>query len=110
MRPSIRCSETLAARTLRGLHDDLVPHLARFLKPQGKVLDLGAGTGAWAERLLGLGYDVTCVERDIDGFALDTVPCICANLNEDFSVEVPASYAALTSIEVIDHLENPRHF
>lgn len=97
------------ARTPGILHDEVLPLLSRFVGAHSKVLDLGAGTGAWAERLLELGYDVTCVERDIAGFGLDSVRCICADLNENFSAEVKGRFAAITSIEVIEHLENPRH-
>jgi 2-polyprenyl-3-methyl-5-hydroxy-6-metoxy-1,4-benzoquinol methylase len=102
-------SEKLAARTSNGLHDEVLSYLTQVLKPQSKVLDLGAGTGAWAERLLASGYEVTCVERDIAGFGLDSVPCVGADLNENFSTAIRGRYAAITSIEVLEHLENPRH-
>lgn len=103
-------SGKLAVRALNGLHDEVLDCLTQVLKTQSKILDLGAGTGAWAERLLSLGYDVTCVERDMDGFALDSVPCIGVDLNESFSTAIKGRYAAITCIEVIEHLENPRHF
>jgi 2-polyprenyl-3-methyl-5-hydroxy-6-metoxy-1,4-benzoquinol methylase len=103
-------TRALVARTMDGLHDEVLPRLASYVEPHSRILDLGAGTGAWAARLLALGYEVSCVELDIDGFVLDSVPCVCADLNEKFSAEIKGSYAAITSIEVIEHLENPRHF
>jgi 2-polyprenyl-3-methyl-5-hydroxy-6-metoxy-1,4-benzoquinol methylase len=103
-------SERLVARTPDGLYDDVLPWLARFLKPHSRILDLGAGTGALDSRLLASGHQVTCVERDIDGFLLVDARCHCADLNENFSSMVNDKYEAITCVEVIEHLENPRHF
>jgi 2-polyprenyl-3-methyl-5-hydroxy-6-metoxy-1,4-benzoquinol methylase len=100
----------LAARTSEGLHEVALACLTKFLVSPAKVLDLGAGTGAWAQQLLTLGHRVTCVERDIDGFALDSVVCIGADLNDNFLTAIKGKYAAITSLEVIEHLENPRYF
>jgi 2-polyprenyl-3-methyl-5-hydroxy-6-metoxy-1,4-benzoquinol methylase len=108
--PTPRKQVKLAARTSAGLHDTALASLGKFLTIPAKVLDLGAGTGAWAERLVALQHEVMCVERDIDNFALHSVRCIQADLNEDFLSSVTDEYAAITALEVIEHLENPRHF
>jgi 2-polyprenyl-3-methyl-5-hydroxy-6-metoxy-1,4-benzoquinol methylase len=102
--------EQLVARTADGLHDAALSSLRPFLKQGSRVLDLGAGTGAWAARLTALGHAVTCVERDVDRFVLDSVACIDADLNADFAAAVEGTFDVITAIEVIEHLENPRHF
>lgn len=108
--PNLVRSEGLSSRTPDGLHEEALAVLTQHLTRPSKVLDLGAGTGLWAERLLALGHKITCVELDVDGFALKSVPCFYADLNEDFSMTLEGSYTAITAIEVIEHLENPRHF
>lgn len=103
-------SPVLAAKTSSGLHDFALSRLVRFLDVPSKILDVGAGTGAWAERLLALGHSVTCLDRNVCDFGLKSTSCIKADLNEDFSTAISGTYAAVTAIEVIEHLENPRHF
>jgi 2-polyprenyl-3-methyl-5-hydroxy-6-metoxy-1,4-benzoquinol methylase len=100
----------LAERTVDGLHDAAFCELERCLAAPSKILDLGAGTGAWAARLLRHGHRVTCLDRNADAFALDNVPFVRADLNEDFSEAVEAEYPTVTAIEVLEHLENPTHF
>ncbi len=100
----------LVARTINGVHDFVEREFTRFVNSPTSVLDLGCGTGAWASRLVSRGHNVTCADQDRDGFVLKPVPFIHADLNEDFSGRIPGRFSAITAIEVIEHLENPRHF
>jgi 2-polyprenyl-3-methyl-5-hydroxy-6-metoxy-1,4-benzoquinol methylase len=102
--------EKLCAKTIGGLHDAALREFTRHIKTPTNVLDLGAGTGAWAAKLVALGHNVTCVDQCPADFALESARCEYADLNEDFSSIVKDRYSAITSIEVIEHLENPRHF
>jgi 2-polyprenyl-3-methyl-5-hydroxy-6-metoxy-1,4-benzoquinol methylase len=102
--------ESLPAWTIPLLHEMLLGRFVEYVLPGAEVLDLGAGSGAWAARLQRAGYRVTCVERDIAGFRLADTACIGADLDQDFAHLLGGSFQAVTAIEVIEHLENPRHF
>jgi len=100
----------LSVRTIAGLHEAALGEFTRYVTAPTSILDLGAGTGAWAARLSALGHRVTCIDRDGDGFRLNGSAFIRGDLNADFSELFKEKFAAITSIEVIEHLENPRHF
>ena len=100
----------LFARTLDGLHEGVLGVLRRHLPAPARVADLGAGTGAWAARLSALGHQVVGVERDTGGWRFEGAELVEADLNEPFSAKLSGAFAALTAIEVIEHLENPRAF
>jgi 2-polyprenyl-3-methyl-5-hydroxy-6-metoxy-1,4-benzoquinol methylase len=100
----------LAAKTIVGLHDAALREFKRHVETPVNVLDLGAGTGAWAAKLIALGHKVRCVDRNPGDFALESAHCECVDLNDDFSSAIKDRFSAITSIEVIEHLENPRHF
>jgi 2-polyprenyl-3-methyl-5-hydroxy-6-metoxy-1,4-benzoquinol methylase len=72
-------------------------------------LDLGAGTGAWANRLLAAGYAVTAFERPNAGYA-GSARVVEGDLNREFATEFGETrFDVVTCIEVIEHVENPRH-
>lgn len=100
----------LTARTLGGLHETVLAVLRRYLPAPVRVADLGAGTGAWAAQLAALGHQVVGVERDVAAWGLPGVPLVKADLNEPFAQALGGPFSALTAIEVIEHLENPRAF
>ncbi len=50
------------------------------------------------------------MDREDRAFALDNVPFIKADLNEDFSSNLSGDFDAITAIEVIEHLDNPTRF
>lgn len=100
----------LRARTIDGLHEGLSSVLWRHLPSPSRVADLGAGTGAWAARLKALGHQVVAVERDAGSYRFSGAELVVADLNEPFAARLPGRFAALTSVEVIEHLENPRAF
>lgn len=96
--------------TIAGMHDALIGEFSSRLPPPARVLDLGGGTGAWAARLVEAGYGVVAVERTPDRFACSAAKLVMADLNDDFAKAVEGPFDAVTAIEVIEHLENPRHF
>jgi SAM-dependent methyltransferase len=106
-RPSL--APGLAEKAPPGLHAAAFEVLGRFARSGGRVLDLGAGTGAWANRLMQHGYAVTAVDRDTTNWGLSS-ELLPLDLNEDFAGMVGSTFEVVTSLEVIEHLENPRAF
>jgi 2-polyprenyl-3-methyl-5-hydroxy-6-metoxy-1,4-benzoquinol methylase len=78
----------------------------------GSVADLGTGQGALAVELARLGFDVHACDADGETFAADGVPRICfqtADLNARFPFP-DEHFDIVCAVEIIEHLENPRHF
>jgi cyclopropane fatty-acyl-phospholipid synthase-like methyltransferase len=85
--------------------------MQKHVPPQARILDVGAGAGAFSRRLLDHGYhNVQAVEWRADSFAVPGVPVYPLDLNQSWSESLPGRYDAVVSLEVIEHLENPWHF
>ena len=101
----------LRIHALPGLHEFLASLVAQHLQDGATVLDLAAGSGAMSIRLKDLGYSVHASDYVVENFRAEEVPFTQANLNEDFSTKfTDSSFHAVLASEIIEHLENPRHF
>jgi 2-polyprenyl-3-methyl-5-hydroxy-6-metoxy-1,4-benzoquinol methylase len=101
----------LSARCAPGTHEAVVDTIARHNVPRGKLLDLAAGTGALLARLQDSGFkDVRAVELDVDSFHLPGVKPLSVDLNTDFSRTFDGQFDVVTAVEIIEHLDSPRHF
>lgn len=78
------------------------------LEPTSKVVDIGGGAGAFARRLLKYTNNVHVVDHEPPA---DPGPLkyLSMNLNGDWPI-ADGSYDAAVALEVIEHVENPRHF
>jgi SAM-dependent methyltransferase len=75
------------------------------------VLDLGAGSGAFALRLLDHGYSVEAADLDISDWTVSSVPVHKVDMNnQTWGILSNKIYDAVVGIEVIEHLENPTQF
>jgi len=95
-----------------GLHEFVAERvLAHYARPGVRAVDLGAGPGAMAARLQGLGCEVLAVDRDARGFEA-SVPHRCLDFDQtDFASQLgPAGFGLITAIEVIEHVESPIGF
>lgn len=75
-------------------------------QPRGALLDVPAGEGALAERLLRLGFDVSCCDLHPQMFRLPGVEI----LRGDLSASLPygdESFDYLVCVEGLEHIENP---
>jgi 2-polyprenyl-3-methyl-5-hydroxy-6-metoxy-1,4-benzoquinol methylase len=100
----------LAIKAGSNLHQECISIIKNLgLRDRALVLDLGAGEGAFSRRLLDSGYKVTAVEREIGRYRCDAT-CYNLNLNADFCNQWSNRFDLVVAIEVIEHLQNPRHF
>jgi 2-polyprenyl-3-methyl-5-hydroxy-6-metoxy-1,4-benzoquinol methylase len=96
-------------RALPGTHEQVVEIARRYAAPGARVLDLGAGSGALAERLQAAGFQVTAA--DLENYF--ELPSEFVQLNFDdpqFDRNLTERFEVIASVEVIEHLENPAAF
>lgn len=89
----------------QAIHDSVVRILAD--KPRGALLDVPAGEGALAARLIDAGFDVHCCDLYPEIFRLDGVDIHQGNLD----AELPfgdRSFDYVTCLEGLEHIENPQ--
>lgn len=100
----------LKIHAVASLHEECMAQIeALGLPKSAKVLDLGAGEGAFSQRLVEAGLQVNAAEMEPGRFRLD-VPCQNINLNHDFHDKWNEKFDLVVAIEIIEHLHDPRHF
>lgn len=91
-----------------GLHKFLIDSLPPSITSTSQVLDIGAGAGAWIERLGASGFqNLYGIDKDAQRFQATKGHFIAANLDYEDSILPGKAFDLITSIEVIEHLENP---
>ena len=101
----------LRIHTLRGLHEHVAGLISEYVGCSGAAVDLGAGSGALAARLNDMGLAPTAVDYVEENFQLhDTIKFLRTDLNGGFADIVGEQFDLVTAVEIIEHLENPRHF
>lgn len=76
---------------------------------RGKLLDVGAGTGAFSIKLKSEGFDVTACDINPANFISEGIPCKKVDLNATFPF-ADAEFDCVVGAEVIEHIENPWFF
>jgi SAM-dependent methyltransferase len=96
-------------RAIAGTHERVVETALRHASFGAHALDLGAGSGALAERLQSAGFQVTAADL-ANYFELNT-EFLQLDLNDPhFERALPGDFGLITAVEVIEHLENPSAF
>ena len=92
------------------LHDACISLIKEISPRDGaQVLDIGAGEGAFSQRLIDEGFDVQAVDYQTERFRANA-ECQRINLNTDFHDKWNDEFDFVVAIEIIEHLFNPRHF
>ena len=100
----------LPVHALPGLHEFVAQILSNALQPGATVLELAAGTGALSLRLTDSGFKVVACDYVRENYRLHgKVPFVEVDLNQRFAGLVPLA-DAVVAVEIIEHLENTRHF
>jgi len=98
--------------TAPGLHDFLGKRIfPRYFCRGARALDLGAGSGALSIRLREAGWDVLAADLNTPEYQAG-IPFVQVDFNrQDFAADIgPGCFRLITSVEVIEHLENPIGF
>jgi len=94
-----------------GVHEAAAEALRRVLPTGAHVADLGAGHGAFAQRLADAGFRVTAFDLDCSDWKASGALCRQCDLNGPLeAVAADGPYDAICALEMLDHLENPRGF
>ena len=89
----------------QAIHDTVVSILQDL--PRGPLLDVPAGEGALAARLIEAGFDVRCCDLYPEIFQLDGVDIHRADLDADLPFS-DQSFVYVTCLEGLEHIENPQ--
>jgi 2-polyprenyl-3-methyl-5-hydroxy-6-metoxy-1,4-benzoquinol methylase len=101
----------LMMRCAPGTHETAAAMIEELKIPRGAVLDVGSGSGALLARLKDTGFtDLTAVELDAAKFGLEGVTPLAVDLNSDFAAGFGRRFKLITAVEIIEHLDSPRHF
>jgi len=91
-----------------GVHEQAIALFHQYVPPGSRVLDVGAGTGAFARRLADSGYRVTAIDENADEWVPEDIPFVKLNIDLGITNQVSQQFDAVCCLEVIEHVENPR--
>ncbi len=89
----------------QAIHDTVIGILQDL--PRGALLDVPAGEGALAARLIDAGFEVRCCDLYPEIFQLDGVDIHRGNLDANLPF-TDRSFEYVTCLEGLEHIENPQ--
>ena len=103
--PARPVNSTAAPLAHEAIHDTVVGLLEK--EPRGALLDVPAGEGALAARLIAAGFEVTCCDLYPEIFRLAGVSIRQGDLNGDLPFD-DQLFDYVTCLEGLEHIENPQ--
>ena len=101
----------LIMRCAPGTHEAAMELLRTHMTDRPAVLDLAAGSGSFLARLRDGGFtDLDAVEIDRKAFGFPGIEPRHVDLNAAFSEKIEKRFGLLTALEIMEHLDCPRHF
>ena len=93
------------------VHQEVAKYINTKFKKNIEILVLWAWTWAFDYRLNDLGYkNITSSDINKQNYKYNSKNFICANLNDNFSINHSKNYDLIVCIEIIEHLENTQLF
>ena len=90
-----------------GVHEEAAALFTKYVTTNAKVLDVGAGAGAFSQRLTDLGYSVTALDVDPEKWIPTDIPFLQLDIDAGIAASVHEMFDAVCCLEVIEHVENP---
>jgi len=93
--------------TMPGVHSRAYKYLSGFMKDKDlkKVLDVGAGHGAFSKQLYEDGFQVSACDLHPDNFYFDRVECRQADITKQLPYE-DSHFDIVVLIEVMEHIHD----
>ena len=79
----------------------------KHVAPGGRVLDVGAGSGAFSRRLQDHGYRVVATDIDSHAWRASGVPFVATDTERGLAQSIGEPFDAVCCLEVMEHVENP---
>lgn len=90
-----------------GVHNEAAAIFSKYVPHGSSVLDVGAGAGAFSQRLTDLNYKVTALDSDPDKWIPADIPFFKLDIDAGIAASVRETFDAVCCLEVIEHVENP---
>lgn len=90
-----------------GVHEEAAALVKQYFPAGARVLDVGAGAGAFSQRLTDLGYSVTALDVDPAKWIPQDIPFLRLDIDKGIAASVGSTYDSVCCLEVIEHVENP---
>ena len=89
------------------LHEQAFWLIKKYVSQDNTIVDIGAGAGAFCQRLFDYGYDVTGVDIDKEKWIPKAIPFLQLNIDQGIQKYVNRQFDVACCFEVIEHVENP---
>ena len=98
-------------RTDPGIHSAVADDISKHVEPSCRILDIGAGEGAFSLRLHRMGHNVHAVDVDDSGFDVPEVSFTGVKPEDSLSdIFGQEQFQAVVAIEVLEHMTSTWKF